>query len=155
MVARRGRLGPVCARGACPALLRGPSTSPLERMSRQCPACGRTVSIWRWSGPVVRYHRKEGASWFRYTPQHFYCRNCGVEIRSVILPLGYFAWAVMAGLFVLAAMAPFSQRLWAVVAPYSRYIPLWWVASCLVICLVGVRWGTRFTLVGDNAGQQS
>ena len=47
----------------------------------------------------MRYHRKEGASWFRYTPQHFYCRNCGVEIRSVILPLGYFAWAVMAGLF--------------------------------------------------------
>jgi hypothetical protein len=124
-------------------------------MSRQCPACGRIVSIWRWSGraPVVRYYPKPGASWFRFTPEHLYCRNCGVEIRFALLPLGYFLCAVGAGLLgALAAVFALSQRLLIVAAPYSHYLPFWWVVSWLLICLIGGRWGMRITLVRDNGG---
>jgi hypothetical protein len=46
VVARRGRLGTVCARRACRALLRGPSTSPLDVMAVGynwvCTVCGAT-----------------------------------------------------------------------------------------------------------------
>ena len=35
VVTRRGRLGAVCARGACPTRLSGPSTSPLGAMHTQ------------------------------------------------------------------------------------------------------------------------
>ena len=100
----------------------------------------------------MRYHRKPGASWFRYTPEHFYCRACGVEIRSITRPVGYLLWAVGAALSALAVVATFSPRLLIALAPYSRYILLWWWASWLLICLIGARWGTRLILVRDRAG---
>jgi len=104
----------------------------------------------------VRHHRKPVDSWFRYTRRHFYCRNCRAEIRSVILPLGYLLWGLMAGLFVLAAIAPFSQRLWAFLGPYNWYIPFGWVVSCALLTLIGVRWGTRFALVNvDGVAMRS
>ena len=46
MVLRRGRWGTVCARGAYPALLGGPSTSPLGGDMRHLTVFNATVLIW-------------------------------------------------------------------------------------------------------------
>lgn len=120
----------------------------------RCPACKHTVSLWRWSRSslVGRYHRKPGASWFRYTPEHLCCRNCGVEIRYITRPVGYLLLAVVAALIALLAVAPYSPRLLIALVPYIRYryFLLWWVASLLLINSISVRWGTRIALVGDS-----
>ena len=122
----------MCARVAWPTLLCGPSTSPLERMSRQCPACGHAVSLW-----------------LRYAPQHFRCRHCGADVRAVILPLGYLLLGIMVALPVLASFElPF---LWNHFGPYTRYLTASYLVVCAALTIIGARWGTAFVLAKRGA----
>jgi hypothetical protein len=121
----------VCARVACTAWSCGPSTSPLERMSRQCPACGHAVSLW-----------------LRYAPQRFRCRNCGAEVRAVILPVGYLLLGIMVALPVLAFLG--LPYLWNLLGFY--YLTASYIVACAVLTLIGARWGTTFVLVERGAG---
>ena len=97
----------------------------------------------------MRYHREPGTSWLRFTPQHFYCRNCGVEIRPTLLPLGRFAWVLMVALYLVAAFATFSQLSLGTFDRYRHFAIFLWVLLCFLLSLVIVFWGTRFCLAGE------
>ena len=133
MVCGRGTRSILRARGRWLAWSAGPSTSPLERMSRQCPACGHLVSLW-----------------LRYVPRRFRCRNCGAEVRAVILPLGYLILGIMAALPVLAFVE--LGYLWNLLGAYTRYLPATYIAVCAVLTLIGARWGNGFVLVKRDVG---
>jgi hypothetical protein len=120
-------------------------------MSRQCPACGHTLSIWRWKGPVEKHQRKEGSSWLRYAPRQFFCRACGTEIRPLLLPLGYALWCVMAVLFVLLAWVTLGRQPETGVDRLVYLAPLFGIL-CMLAAFIGVRWGIRFTPVPSKGG---
>jgi hypothetical protein len=112
-------------------------------MKRLCPSCGTFIPIWRWSGPIVKYHRQPGSSWFRFTPQHFYCRRCGVELRQEFSPLGRLGFGLMLGLFFVAALAILDFRSWGSIKPNRLYIALLWALCCIPLSLLIARWGTN------------
>jgi hypothetical protein len=106
------------------------STLPIKR---QCPACGHAVSLW-----------------FRYAPQRFRCRNCGAELRVVILPVGYLLLGIMVAVPVLAFLE--LPYLWNLLGSYTRYLAASYIVACAVLTLIGARWGTTFFLVKRGAG---
>jgi len=96
----------------------------------------------------VKYHRKPGTSWLRFTPAHYYCRNCGVEIRPALLPLGHIAWLLMLGLLLVAVLATFSPLSWGIFHRYGFLgFPIWALLT-FPLSLIIVFWGTRFRLAG-------
>jgi hypothetical protein len=114
-------------------------------MSRQCPACSNPITIWRWSGPVVRYSRWPGlAGWFRFAPQHLHCRRCGVELRPKLLPIGYLVWALIIGLLTVAAFATLTARTW------RGYAAIICVFGALPLSLIAARWGTGFDQITNE-----
>ena len=71
--------------------MRGPSASPLERMSRTCPACGTTF---RRVG-IRFFARRPGVKWYVFSAPRFFCRTCRVELRSVVRPVGWVLYGAM------------------------------------------------------------
>jgi hypothetical protein len=132
-----------------PRRLSGVVTRPLnftvrERMSRQCPACRTAIPIWRWRGPLVKYHRKPGTSWLRFTPEHLYCRNCGVEVRRTLLPLGRMALVLMVAWGVAANLAVFTGRSWGSLNGYKALAVILWVPLCVALSFIMAVWGTHY-----------
>jgi hypothetical protein len=104
------------------------------------------MPIWRWSGPIVIIRPKPGTSWFRYVPQRFFCRSCGIELRSVLGPLGYVTMLLTIGLTLAVG---FLVLRYSPIATFNRYIAaiaLTYVLSIFALCLVQLRWGTTFKL---------
>jgi fumarate reductase subunit D len=66
----------------------------------------------------------------------FRCRNCGAEVRAVILPVGYLLLGIMAALPMLAFLE--LPYLWNLLGYYTRYL----TASYIVACAVLTHWGT-------------
>lgn len=95
----------------------------------------------------MKYHRKPGASWFRFTPTHFYCRECRIEVRHVLTPLGYAIWALLLCMFALACYAVFSRRSWGPFYRHREYFLVAWLLSSLPLCLIQAKWGMRLALV--------
>ena len=116
-------------------------------MKRLCPSCGTFVPIWRWNGPVAKYHRQPGSSWLRFEPQSLYCRGCRVELRVKYSPIGRIGFGLMLALLLVFAFALLDTRTWGSLEPYRHYIGLLSGLCCFPLCLLIARWGTNLTVV--------
>ena len=94
----------------------------------------------------MRYHKEPGASWLRFAPQHYYCRNCGAEIRRTLTLVGYVVWALILGLFAVAAFAIFT--------PWGTLPAMLWALACIPLSLVTALWGTRWGLVHEGRSER-
>jgi hypothetical protein len=89
----------------------------------------------------VRYDSEPGASWFRFTAQHFYCRNCDSEIRHSLTSVGYGFWALLLGCSAFALIS--ILRSWGILPTLLLAL------VCIPLPLAIARWGTRWALVSD------
>ena len=103
----------------------------------------------------MRYHHKPGASWFRYRPEHLYCRNCEIEIRRTLLPLGHLTYALMIAGFVAAFLMLLRVHSQATLDRYMFLIVILWLPVCLALSLVIVLWGTRYRIAEKATSQAS
>jgi hypothetical protein len=104
------------------------------------------MPIWRGSGPLVKLRPKPGTNWLRYAPQRFFCRSCGVELRSVLLPLGYLSTLLTALLTAGLGFLFLQRDLAHTFRRYTVALALIYMLLCIALCLIQLRWGTTFKL---------
>lgn len=69
-------------------------------MSHHCPSCDFRFPFLR--GVTAHYERQPTTRWWRFNSPRFFCRNCGVELRRTLRPLGYV-------LFVIWCIVPLTM----------------------------------------------
>ena len=102
----------------------------------------------------MKYHRKPGTSWLRFTPEHLHCRNCGVEVRRTLLPLGRFALVSMVAWGVAANLLVFSERSWGSLDRYKALAVILWVPVCVALSIIAAVWGTHYR-IAETRGKAS
>jgi hypothetical protein len=121
-------------------------------MSNQCPACRTAIPIWRWSGPIVKYQRKPGSSWLRFSPELLYCRKCGVELRRTLLPLGRVALGlIIASIGVITCLAFLSDGPLPSLDRYRKFAVILAIPLYIALSFVVALWGTQYQLAGATA----
>lgn len=110
-------------------------------MARTCPGCGIAIA---YVGGLKVTLREKGDVWYRRSPQRFYCKKCGQQLRVTMKPVGHLLNAMM----VSSLLGCVAYVMWHPPASLYRLIGIGLsvVAVIAVLTPCYQTWGVRFVL---------
>ena len=98
----------------------------------------------------MRHGANPATHWSHFSARHLYCRNCGAELRTVLLPLGYAIWIPILGLLAVAGAAVLAPRLLGPLGQYPGTVVTVSVLVCAGLGLAQAQWGTKVSSVAQG-----